>query len=125
MTGILASDYEDERLLAGLAVGYSDGDGSYHTSSGTEGDLDASLVSIYPYARLEVTDNISAWAVLGYGTGDMKMTTDGGEATVDTDIEMKLGAMGMRGVLLSTECWTLRSSRTRSGEHGRGCHRRH
>ena len=103
LTGILASDYEDERLLAGLAVGYSDGDGSYHTSSGTEGDLDASLVSIYPYARLEVTDNISAWAVLGYGTGDMKMTTDGGEATVDTDIEMKLGAMGMRGVLLSTE----------------------
>ena len=103
LTGILASDYEDERLLAGLAVGYSDGDGSYHTSSGTEGDLDASLVSIYPYARLEVTDNISAWAVLGYGTGDMKMTTDSGEATVDTDIEMKLGAMGIRGVLLSTE----------------------
>ena len=103
LTGILASDYEDERLLAGLAVGYSDGDGSYHTSSGTEGDLDASLVSIYPYARLEVTDNISAWAVLGYGTGDMKMTTVGGESTVDTDIEMKLGAMGMRGVLLSTE----------------------
>ena len=103
LTGILASDYEDERLLAGLAVGYSDGDGSYHTSSGTKGDLDASLVSIYPYARLEVTDNISAWAVLGYGTGDMKMTTVGGEATVDTDIEMKLGAMGMRGVLLSTE----------------------
>ena len=103
LTGILASDYEDERLLAGLALGYSDGDGSYHTSSGTEGDLDASLVSIYPYARLEVTDNISAWAVLGYGTGDMKMTTDGGAATVDTDIEMKLGAMGMRGVLLSTE----------------------
>ena len=102
LTGILASDYEDERLLAGLAVGYSDGDGSYRTS-GTEGDLDASLVSIYPYARLEVTDNISAWAVLGYGTGDMKMTTVSGEATVDTDIEMKLGAMGIRGVLLSTE----------------------
>ena len=79
LTGILASDYEDERLLAGLAVGYSDGDGSYHTSSGTKGDLDASLVSIYPYARLEVTDNISAWAVLGYGTGDMKMTTDSGD----------------------------------------------
>ena len=103
LTGILASDYEDERLLAGLALGYSDGNGSYHTSSGTEGDLDASMVGIYPYARLEVTDNISAWAVLGYGTGDMKMATVGGEATVDTDIEMKLGAMGMRGVLLSTE----------------------
>ena len=102
LTGILASDYEDERLLAGLALGYSDGDGSYRTS-GTEGSFDASLVSIYPYARLEITDNISAWAVLGYGTGDMKMTTDSGEATVDTDIEMKLGAMGIRGVLLSTE----------------------
>ena len=102
LTGILASDYEDERLLAGLALGYSDGDGSYRTS-GTEGSFDASLVSIYPYARLEITDNISVWAVLGYGTGDMKMTTDSGEATVDTDIEMKLGVMGIRGVLLSTE----------------------
>ena len=102
LTGILASDYEDERLLAGLALGYSDGYGSYRTS-GTEGGFDASLVSIYPYARLEINDNISAWAVLGYGTGDMKMTTDSGEATVDTDIEMKLGAMGIRGVLLSTE----------------------
>ena len=102
LTGILASDYEDERLLAGLALGYSDAAGSYRTS-GTEGGFDASLVSIYPYARLEITDNISAWAVLGYGTGDMKMTTDSGEATVDTDIEMKLGAMGIRGVLLSTE----------------------
>ena len=102
LTGTLATDYEGERLLGGLAVSYSDGDGSFRMS-GTEGDLDATLVSIYPYARLEMTDNISAWAVLGYGTGDMKMTTDTGEATVDTDIEMKLSAMGMRGVLLSTE----------------------
>ena len=102
VTGILASDYEDERLLAGLALGYSDGDGSYR-SHGTEGDLGASMVGIYPYARLEVTDNISAWAVLGYGAGDMKMIPESVEATVDTDIEMKLGAMGIRGVLLATE----------------------
>ena len=101
LTGIVASDYEYERLLAGLALGYSDGDGSYRMP-GVEGDLDASLVGIYPYARLEVTDNISAWAVLGYGTGDMKMTADSGAAIVDADIEMKLGAMGIRGVLVST-----------------------
>ena len=102
LTGTLATDYEGERLLGGLAVSYSDGDGSFRMS-GTEGDLDSTLVSIYPYARLEVTDNISAWAVLGYGIGDMEMTTDSGEVTVDTDIEMKLSAMGIRGVLLSTE----------------------
>ena len=101
LTGIVATDYEDERLLAGLALGYSDGDGSYR-SPGVEGDMDASLVGIYPYARLEVTDNISAWAVLGYGAGDMKMTADSGAAAVDADIEMKLGATGIRGVLMST-----------------------
>ena len=102
LTGLLGVDYEHERLLTGVAVSYSDGDGSFRLS-GSAGNLDSTLVSVYPYLRFALTEQLSVWGLLGYGTGDIRLTTVSGAAAVDTDIDMKMGAFGVRGALLSTE----------------------
>ena len=54
--------------------------------------------------RYEASDRLSVWGLLGYGTGDMTLTQaargERAEKVTRTDISMRLGAAGARGVLL-------------------------
>ena len=97
-TATFGVDREWNRWLAGVAVSRSSGDGSYRMD-GAGGDLDSTLASVHPYVRLEVNENMTAWGVLGYGRGGLTLA-DGGERD-ETDIDMKMGALGARGVLVS------------------------
>ncbi len=102
LTGTVGVDGEWDRLLAGLAVAHSRGDGSF-TKPGTadrgRGDLETTLTSIHPYLRYAVNDRLDMWGVLGYGTGHMEMEVDTGE-TRETDMALVMGAFGGRGILL-------------------------
>ena len=102
-TAILGADAQWERWLAGVALSVSEGEGSFDQPGVDSGTVESSLTSVNPYVRYEASDRLSVWGLLGYGTGDMTMTQaandDRGEIVTRTDISMRLGAAGARGVL--------------------------
>ncbi len=97
-TATLGVDRAWDRVLLGLALARSTGDGSYG-AGGIRGDLKSSITSAHPYLRFSLNDRLSAWTLLGYGRGELTLTHGGGEER--TDIEMKMAALGARGALLA------------------------
>ena len=106
LTGLLGLDYSRGRWLAGLGLAYNDGDGAYRApDSGTAGKLDSTLVSVHPYLHYALTDRLSAWGTLGYGAGGLRLRPerDGApeQAAIETDIQMRMGALGLRGTVFA------------------------
>ena len=104
-TGILGADAEWERLLAGVAVSVSDGEGTFAQPGVDAGTIESTMRTVSPYARVAVSERISAWGLMGFGTGDMTMTqvaSDLGqpERVTRTDLSIRMGAVGGRGALL-------------------------
>ena len=101
LTGTVGVDGEWDRLLAGLAVAHSRGDGSYiDTEAQGRGDLEQTLTSVHPYLRYAVTDRLAVWGLLGFGTGQVEMEL-GPDETRETDTNLVMGAFGGRGILLA------------------------
>ena len=103
--GRLGTDVEWDRLLAGVAVSISEGEGTFDQPGVDSGTIESTMTAVSPYARLSVTDRVSAWGLLGFGTGDMTIVqaaNDRGqpERITWTDIAMRVGAVGGRGALL-------------------------
>ena len=104
-TGTVGVDSEWERLLAGVAVAHSRGDGSFNDSNPDmedrgRGGLENTLTSIHPYVRYAVTDRLDVWGLVGYGWGELDLELANDE-TLETDMNLVMGAVGGRGVLLS------------------------
>ena len=107
-TFTFGADAAWSRWLAGVAVSMSEGEGGFrdHDDTGDpnhpdrgSGSLESSLTSVHPYARLEVSERLSLWGLLGYGTGELDVEVDGvGRWSTDTTQEM--AAAGARGVLV-------------------------
>ena len=101
-TGLIGFDAEWERVLAGVMLSQSTGEGSYRLSEengGRTGTVESSLTGVYPYARLELNRQVSAWALAGMGSGDLTLQHDDHKA-MPTDITMRMGAVGFKGQLL-------------------------
>lgn len=102
LTGALGADIEAGPVLAGLAVSYSQGSGGFElgrAGSDDAGEIETTLTSAFPYARLAVNDRVSVWGVAGYGTGQLDLS-GGGEEDPTSDISMQMGGIGARGRLL-------------------------
>ncbi len=95
-TATLGVDLERGRWLLGLALSRSAGEGSFKADDA--GELESTLTGAHPYARYAVSERLSLWGALGYAAGEL--TLDIGDAPHDTDLEMKMAALGARGVLL-------------------------
>ena len=107
-TGILGADAEWNRLLAGVAVSVSEGEGSFDQPGVDSGTIESTMTTVSPYARFTVTDRVSVWGLAGWGTGDMTIVqaaNDRGqpERVTRTDLEMRLAALGGRGALLEAD----------------------
>ena len=110
-TGILGADAAWERWLAGVALSVSEGEGTFGQSGGLDdgnrGTVESSLTSVQPYVRVEMSERLSAWGLLGFGSGDMTITEAASgprvETVTRTDIGMRLGALGARGALLEAD----------------------
>ena len=100
-TGVLGADVAKDRWLAGLAVSASEGDGPYSHASGDKGEIESSLTAVYPYARFSASKRLDLWGTFGFGSGDMTIRYDGRELDHETDISMRMGAIGARGQVLS------------------------
>ena len=105
-TFTLGADAAWSRWLAGVAVSLSEGTGSFrdhetsdHASRGS-GTLESSLTGVHPYARLEMSDRLSAWGLLGFGTGELTLEMDDGERWT-TDTSQEMAAAGARSVLVA------------------------
>ena len=102
ITATVGADYERDRLLGGLAVAYSAGDGTFdHAASGDSGSLRTVLLGVYPYVRLALHERLAVWGLFGYAVHG-ELTLDEQETDpIDTGAGMLMGAFGARGTLLA------------------------
>ena len=108
-TGLMGADWAAERWRAGLAVGHARGTGGYREggscmgndrgAGGCAGEVEARLTGVWPYAGLELTERLSAWAAAGYGAGELRLVPGGG-SPLTADLTMAMGAAGLRGEVL-------------------------
>ena len=68
-------------------------------AGGCAGEVEARLTGVWPYAGLELTDRLSAWAAAGYGAGELRLVPGDG-SPFTADLTMAMGAAGMRGEVL-------------------------
>ncbi|WP_428097661.1 fibronectin type III domain-containing protein [Candidatus Rariloculus sp.] len=104
-TATLGADSRWGRWHGGLALSYSEGDGVYTHPEAAGGAMTSTLTSLHPFARYELNDRTSFWGVLGYGSGALRLTPEGAETGIETDIATAMAAFGGRGV------FSVRSSR--------------
>ena len=89
--------------VAGAAVAHSRTDVTYDSATATgaiEGGLETELTAFHPYARWRFNDRMEAWAIFGFGEGEVTHTRDGlGYVDEPSDLTMTMGVAGARGVL--------------------------
>ena len=103
LTGLIGVDGVWDRLLAGVAVSHSRGDGAFAmpgTAARGRENLEQTLTSLHPYLRYAVTERLAVWGLLGYGWGELTLAPDTGSA-LTTDTALLMGAFGGRGILLA------------------------
>ena len=101
-TGLVGFDAEWERGLAGVMLSHSTGDGAYRLdpAQGDDGGaVKSDLTGVYPYARIDLNERVSAWGLAGAGSGTITLERDAGE-TMKTDLSMRMGALGVKGQVL-------------------------
>ena len=100
-TGLIGFDAEWERALAGIMLSQSKGEGSYRLDaehSNDAGTVESSLTGVYPYMRVDLNRQVSAWALAGAGSGELTLHRKNG--SMPTDISMRMGAVGVKGQVL-------------------------
>ena len=119
VTGMLGAEWTRGRWTAGLIVSHSVGEGGYSDGSGTgsasgtgpgsgsgaSGRVEATLTGLFPWARHALSERLEAWGAAGYGAGELTVTpkkpgTDEDGATIRADLDLRMAAAGLRGVLL-------------------------
>ena len=119
--GMLGTDWTRGRWTAGLIVSHSIGEGGYSgaparrdgsgdgpgsgSGSGTGGKVEATLTGLFPWARHALSERLEAWGAAGYGAGELTVTpkkpgTDEDGAAIRADLDLRMAAAGLRGVLL-------------------------
>ena len=101
-TGMIGFDAEWARLLAGVMLSQSEGEGSYrgNAAEGSDGGtIESSMTGVYPYASVDLNARVSVWALGGMGSGEFTLKPDGKRA-MPTDLSMQIGAIGVEGQVL-------------------------
>jgi len=108
-TGFLGADVAGGRWLAGAAVSYSRGEGTFELAPGgaagaafDRGTVESTLTSVLPYARVDFGERVSAWGLAGLGAGELALVerSAAGSNRYTAELTMMLGAVGARGTLL-------------------------
>ena len=126
-TAMLGADYARGRLLIGLALAQSDGEGDYRDTKTTprlpsqecpadaegtdaelcrnavragDGEVEASLTAAIPYVALRVSERLKFWGAAGHGMGEVTLKTELG-GRYGTDMNWSMAAGGLRGDLLA------------------------
>ncbi len=98
VSGHVGIERRFNRWLAGVAVSRAEGEFDTNERSGVAGEWASSLTSVTPYGHWAPSKRLSMWGLAGLGWGDM-IVTDPGGVEQDTDLAMRLAAVGGRQVL--------------------------
>ena len=98
-TATLGVDGVWKHWLTGVALAYSEGDGSFTHAETPGGEVASSLTSVHPYVAYALSDRVRLWGMVGYGSGSLQLKL-AERNPMDTDLAMTMGALGMRGSLL-------------------------
>ena len=96
-SAMLGADWTRGPWTAGLLLSHSRGTGSYRGAS--SGKVESALTGLYPYGRYAVNPRLSVWGMAGYGAGTLTLTPEG-RKPIGTDMDLMMGAVGVRGVAL-------------------------
>ena len=112
LTSIYAGADADfgERWLGGFAVSRSVGEADYEFTSGRAsgtGDIETEMLSIFPYVRWSLNDGAEAWAILGFGWGDVDHGRSATAQVGTADVSMWMASAGGRRTLASADAWDL------------------
>ena len=99
-TAILGMDSRWDRWLAGVTLSQSMGEGAYTHPTATGGAVSSTLTSLNPYVHHRLNERTSLWGVAGYGVGGLKLTLDGVETGIETDLATAMAGFGGRRVFL-------------------------
>ena len=100
-TATLGVDGSRGRWLTGVAVAYSEGEGSFAQPETPGGEVWSALTSVHPYVGYGLSERVRLWGVAGYGAGSLELRMGGG-AALRTDLDLSMGAFGVRGVVAET-----------------------
>ena len=100
----LGADWRSGTWLLGTMFKHSLGEGSY--SGDGAGSVESALTGIYPYAALDVSARLRAWAAAGLGEGTLTLTPKNPETgedapALETDMSLGLAALGAKGTLVA------------------------
>ena len=98
-TGMVGVDAEWERVLAGVLVAHSEGEGAYALQGGDDaGTVESTLTGVYPYVRVRPGARVSVWGLAGAGSGELRLRRPG--EALDAGLSLRLGALGVEGSLV-------------------------
>ena len=86
-------DYRSGTTDGALDNGALD-NGTFDEGTFDEGTLDTSLNSVYPYGYWSPRAGLGLWGLLGVGSGDVTLSHR--ETAFATDLDMRMGALGLR-----------------------------
>ena len=125
-TTMLGVDYARDHWLVGMALMQSDGKGGYRdteietraasqvcSTTGNEmeqdtcnstvrdgdGEVDATLTAVVPYAAIQASERLKLWGTLGHGTGEVTLRPEVGDP-LEADISWTMAAVGLRSDIL-------------------------
>ena len=101
LSATLGADYAWGRWLAGALLSHARGSGSYNGEAGA-GTVESTLTGVWPYAGVDLSERLTAWAAAGAGLGGLTLTPAGARA-LETDLTLLLAALGARGRLVEPE----------------------
>ena len=97
-SAMVGADWTRDRVLAGLMLSHSRGEGGYRDGTET-GEVESTLTSLFPYGRYALSERVSVWGMAGVGEGTLTFTPEG-QAPMRPDMALAMGALGLRGVLV-------------------------
>lgn len=97
VAGYLGADFTtDGSWLVGMAVSRIAAEADYTLGSvGGGGTIDAELTNLHPYLRVAVDERSEAWAILGFGKGEVTDTPRAAGAS-KSDLSMRMASAGLR-----------------------------
>ena len=98
-TGTAGFDFQGDRVLSGMAVSYSEGEGRFQDGQSAAGVIGSTLYGVYPYAHIQLDRRNSFWGAIGYGSGELQLIPDDGRDVAVANIGNAMAAFGGRGVL--------------------------
>ena len=97
-SAMLGADWSGGRLTAGVMLSRSLGEGGYRAAEAS-GTVESTLTGLFPYGSYAVNDRVTLWGIAGYGAGTLTLTPEG-QAAMRTDMDLAMGAVGVRGVAI-------------------------